>query len=250
MSGLTNLIAKIRRKGLRGSLRVICERYFYYHWELVTVERPLAMPIRCHISPSRWPQVRITSVLLPAFEKYYPEHLPAIRGLLDKGCHGSAHLDEDGNVIAMIWINERDYYDDQLYRCWINLPENCIYQFAGECAQPVRGAGIAVLAQKLIWDEYLARGYKSTRAVVNMRNLPALQMHTRTGFEEVGESIHIYCLFRRLHFHRRETYTQPRLLHLRKKLQTKDISESSNFPIITWLTLGCFLLLKTSVAAE
>ena len=50
MNGLTNIFAKVRRKGLRGSLRVFCERYFYYHWELVTVERPLDLPVRCPIS--------------------------------------------------------------------------------------------------------------------------------------------------------------------------------------------------------
>jgi L-amino acid N-acyltransferase YncA len=208
---------------------VFCERYFYYHWELVTVERPLDLPVRCPISPNRWPQVHVTPDLLPAFEKYFSEQLPAIRGLLEKGCRGYAHIEEDGNVIVMMWVNEGDYYDDQLYRCWIHVPEKCMYIFAGECAKPFRSSGITVLIQKLAWSEYLARGYKTSRAIVNMHNQPALKYHVRLGYEEVGESIHVYCLFRCLHFHRRETYTQPRLLHLRKQLKTKNISESSNF---------------------
>ena len=166
MSRLTGLLARIRRKGLRGSLRVLRERFFYYHWELLTLERSLALPVPCPINPGRWPQVPITRELLPAFDKYFKAQLPAIRGLLDKGSRGSAHLDEDGNVMMMVWISERDYYDDQLYRCWMRIPPGCLYQFAGECAVPYRGSGVVILAQKLLWDEYRERGFKATRALV------------------------------------------------------------------------------------
>lgn len=228
MNGLIRLFEKIRRKGLSGSLRVFCERYFYYHWQLVTVERPLDMPVRTYLSPNRWPRVPVSLDLLPAFEKYFSKQLPAIRELIDKGCRGNVHLDDAGNVMLMIWVNEGDYYDDQLYRCWIRVPENCIYQFAGECAEPFRGSGIAALAQKLTWDDYRARGFKNTRAVVNLRNIPALKIHVRLGFEEVGESIHVYCLFRCLHFHRREFYKQPRLLHLRKKQHVRAVPQPSD----------------------
>ena len=144
MSRLTGLLARIRRKGLRGSLRVLRERFFYYHWELLTLERSLALPVPCPINPGRWPQVPITRELLPAFDKYFKAQLPAIRGLLDKGSRGSAHLDEDGNVMMMVWISERDYYDDQLYRCWMRIPPGCLYQFAGECAVPYRGSGVVI----------------------------------------------------------------------------------------------------------
>ena len=86
--------------------------------------------------------------------------IPAIRGLLDKGNRGSAHLDPDGNVMMMVWVSERDYYDDQLYRCWMRMPPGCLYQFAGECAPPFRGSGVVILAQKMLWDEY--REYKKS----------------------------------------------------------------------------------------
>ncbi len=228
MSRLSALLEKIRRKGLRDSLRVLRERYFYYHWELLSVERSLALPVPCPVTTRRWPQVPIDRALLPAFEKYFSAQLPAIRGLLDKGCRGNAHLDADGNVMLMIWINERDYYDDQLYRCWIRIPPGCIYQFAGECALPYRGTGVVVLAQKLIWEHYRERGFKATRAVVNVRNEAALKMHMRMGFTEVGESIHVYCLLRCLHFHRRVPYHQPRLLHLRKSRSTAQAGTSTD----------------------
>jgi hypothetical protein len=216
MNRLSTLIKKIRNKGLHGSLRVLCERYFYYHWELLTLERPLALPVPCPIREERWPQVKITHELLPAFDKHFAAQLPAIRGLLSKDCNGYAHLDERGNVMMMVWVNEHDYYDDQLYRCWIRIPPDCIYQFAGECAAPYRGTGVVLLAQKMIWNEYQERGFKATRAVVNVRNDAALKMHVRLGFEEVGESTHVYCLLRLLHFHRHTSYHLPRLLHLRK----------------------------------
>lgn len=228
MSRLSTLLEKIHRKGLRGSWRVLRERYFYYHWELLTMERSLALPVPCPISQARWPQVRISHALLPAFEKYFGAQLPAIRGLLDKGCHGNAHLDEHGDVMIMVWVNERDYYDDQLYRCWIRIPPGCIYQFAGECAVPYRGTGVVVLAQKLIWDEYRERGFKATRAVVNVRNDAALKMHVRMGFQEVGESIHVYGVLRLLRFHRRTPYHLPRLQHLRKDRPASRAGTSSS----------------------
>lgn len=216
MSRLSVLLHKIRRKGLRDSFRVFRERYLYCHWELLTLERSLAQPLYCPIKPERWPQVKITHDLLPAFEKHFRSQIPAISGLLDKGCSGYAHLDEEGAVMMMAWIHERDYYDDQLYRCWIRIPAGAIYQFAGECAAPYRGTGAVLLLQKILWADYRARGFKLTRAIVDARNNPALKMHIRIGFEEVGEATHVYRVLRVLHFHRYTTYQQPRLLHLRK----------------------------------
>ena len=129
--------------------------------------------------------------------------------------------------MMMVWISERDYYDDQLYRCWMRIPPGCLYQFAGECAVPYRGSGVVILAQKLLWDEYRERGFKATRALVNVRNEPALKMHMRLGFQEVGESLHVYCLLRCLHFHRRRPYHQTRLHHLRRGRLAQQPSGSS-----------------------
>lgn len=64
--------------------------------------------------------------------------------------------------------------------------------------------------------------------MVNVRNEAALKMHMRMGFTEVGESIHVYCLLRCLHFHRRVPYHQPRLLHLRKSRPTAQAGTSTD----------------------
>lgn len=217
MSKVLAFFGKLRRKGLRSSLRLLCERTLYYHWELLTLERSLDESfLPKDFKQGRWRSVKITTALLPGFSRYFAPQLPAIRGLLAKGCSGNAHLDDDGNVIMMLWVNESDYYDDQLYRAWFRIPPNCIYQFFVECAVPYRGSGLALLAQSEMWDEYRGRGFDKVRSVVNTRNEISLKMHVRGSYQEVGESVHVYCLFRCLHFNRLQRYTEPRLEHLRK----------------------------------
>lgn len=214
---MRELLTRVRRKGLLGSLRVLCERYLYYHWELLTLERDLSLPAPARPRAERWPVVVIDHTQLQRLEKYFSHYLPSIRDLLKReGVHGRAHLNESGDAVCIVWVSEHDYYDSHLYRCWVRLPSACIYQFAGEVAPDYQRFGIPILAMRLLWEEYLAKGFQATRALVNTRNQVALSTHMGMNFREVGESTHVYCLFGCLHFSRRLSYSEPKLAHLQR----------------------------------
>ncbi|WP_185267676.1 GNAT family N-acetyltransferase [Halopseudomonas xiamenensis] len=202
---LLQLFHKVRHKGLLGSLRVLMERLGFYRWELLLLERPLDLP-QHKINRERWPMVSIDQALLPAFTCHFPHYKKAITELLTQDIYGYALLDQDGNAIAMVWVSPQDYHDRQLYRCWIRLPEDAIYQFAGEVAPAYRGSGIVLNIQYPIWEHFRLQGKQRVQSLVNTRNIVALRMHTRLGFAEIGKSVHIYCLFGCLHFHRHRRY--------------------------------------------
>ncbi|AHL77387.1 hypothetical protein CH92_20805 [Stutzerimonas stutzeri] len=216
MTESLTLLGKIRRKGLIGSARLLWARYVYRHDELIWMERALDLPAPRYPRQSSWRKERITEALLPAFDRYFAAYTSGLLSLIRSDSLGEAYLDADGQVIGMAWFSRSDYYDDQTYHCWLRLPPGRIYQFAGEVAQPYRGTGMAVLLQRDPWQAFLAEGFSHTRAVVNMNNQPALKMHVKLGFEEVGESIHTYCLFNCLNFHRYARYDGKRLQHIRK----------------------------------
>jgi len=213
-----SLIDKIRQKGLRACLRILYKRYIYRHWELLTLERRLDLPTPERASSNHRTLItHIDHSHLPRFDQHFSHYRIALSRLLDQGLYGTICCDEQGNAIGMMWVSERDYYDDQLYHCWVRLPPDCIYQFAGELAKPYRGSGLALSLQRAVWQQYQQRGFQRTRALVDTRNHTALQMHIRLGFEEIGETVHVYRLFGFLHYNRTAPYHQPRLLHLHRK---------------------------------
>ncbi|MFZ5960785.1 GNAT family N-acetyltransferase [Pseudomonas knackmussii] len=214
MIRLRHLAATLQRRGLLGTLQLLLERVLFKHWELLGVERrldkPLALPSDLQSPPAR----QITAELLPAFERRFASYLPAIRAMLGQNLLGLAHLDSRGDAFAMVWISEQDYFDAGHYRCWMRVPPGCIYQFAGAVAESYRGNGLALLGMQRVWEHYHAQGFHSTRAHVDVRNLPALCLHQRLGFRETGESLHVYRLFNCLYFNRRSRSREPRLAAL------------------------------------
>ncbi|MDR0673530.1 MAG: hypothetical protein LBF93_07705 [Zoogloeaceae bacterium] len=214
---IAELIGKIRRKGWRGVLRVLRERFIYQHWELLALERSLDLPLPRRMSAQRWAHARISSENLPKLEKYFSRYLSAMRELLKKGLRGEMFVDENGNAIGIMWMTDRDYYDNQLYHCKVRLPPGCVYLFAVEIAKPYRGIGLPLLCMRLVCEEFPRNGVHAVRSLVDARNLPALSMNIRLGFVEVGEVTHAYRLFHWFHFARTRAYPSPRFLHLRRK---------------------------------
>lgn len=227
MTEKRSLLEKIKRKGLIGSARLLWARCVYRHDELIWMERALDLPAPRFPRHSQWRQVRITEALLPAFDRYFSLYKPGLSALIHSDSLGEAFLDADGQVIGMAWFRRSDYYDDQTYHCWLRLPPGRIYQFAGEVAPPYRGSGMAVLLQREPWKVFLEEGFSHTRAVVNMNNTPALRMHVKLGFEEIGESIHLYRLFNCLKFHRFGRYDGKRLGHLRRSRPSAQTTQST-----------------------
>ncbi|MDR2625388.1 MAG: hypothetical protein LBC37_03570 [Zoogloeaceae bacterium] len=217
MKSLLELPAKIRRKGWRGTLRVLCERFLYRHQELLTVERSLEAPLSKRLKVYRWQHVHLHEETLPKLEKYFAHYLPAVRKLLaQEGVRGEAFADENGDVIGMVWMTNRDYYEP-LYHRWIRLPPGHMYQFAGEVAEPYRNTGMPLRYLRGLCEQgYHELGCHVARSLVDARNLPAVLLHMHMGFRETGEATHVYTLFRFLHFTRICAYREPRFASWQK----------------------------------
>src|SRR5690606_29852537 len=106
---------KLRRKGLRDSLRILRERFLYRHWVLLVLERELVtpLPLPPRLVEANWPAVTVTARHLPTLRRYFPAYLPTVTDLLKReGVTGFAHLDREGHAACMVWVSDRDYYDN------------------------------------------------------------------------------------------------------------------------------------------
>ena len=197
MAGMREILDKVREKGLARTFSIVWQRLVFQRLTLHVLERPLSLPTR-NIRTEAKP-VAVTENNMDIFRKHFSGYMVSIEKFLSEGCRPVVYLDEEGsNAIAMFWVHEGgDYKDDMLYKCTIPVPDDCIYQFAGEIAPHLRGRAVQFVygAQFQIWEEYLERGYRAVRALVNERNTIAMNMHSRLQFKKIGTSIHAYTLF-------------------------------------------------------
>lgn len=208
-------LARIRRKGLLGSLRVLGERLGCYRWRLVLLERDLTLPHQ-HRRNRNLQVVRITPALLPAVARQFAHYGDDLAALHRGGQTGYAILAPTDEVVGMTWVANQDYYDSQLYRCLIPVPAECAYQFTGEIAPAYRRTGAVLALLEHIWQDQQRQGCRRMRVLINRRNLAALKLHLGLAFEELGEEVEVFCLFGCLHYHRWRRYQPPSLDHLRR----------------------------------
>lgn len=208
-------LARIKRKGLLGSLRVLGERLGCYRWRLVLLERDLTLPHQ-HRRNRNLQVVRITPALLPAVARQFAHYGDDLAALHRSGQTGYAILAPTDEVVGMTWVANQDYYDSQLYRCLIPVPAECAYQFTGEIAPAYRRTGAVLALLEHIWQDQQRQGCRRMRVLINRRNLAALKLHLGLAFEELGEEVEVFCLFGCLHYHRWRRYQPPSLDHLRR----------------------------------
>lgn len=204
------LVNKIKNKGIKKSFLIFINSYIFSHWKLYLLERPLnteSIKIRTELEPAK-----ITDKNINIFEKNFNSYIPSIKKLLIEGSKPVVFTDENNDAYAMLWIHEGgDYYDKLLYKCKIPIPQDSIYQFAGEVAKDKRGGRITVYAQQYVWNKYYDKGFKTARALVNGNNTPAIRMHLKLDFKEIGQLIHIYRLFSLFTFAKYEKYSGARI---------------------------------------
>lgn len=215
MNGLRELFARVRRKGLLGSLRVLAERLGCYRWTLVLLERDLALPYQSRRNKDLR-VVEITPALLPAVARQFNHYGDNLAALLHDGQTGYALLTPTDEVIGMTWVAHRDYYDGQLYRCLVPVPSDCAYQFTGEIAPAYRRTGAVLILLERMWQEQRQKQRRRMRVLINRRNLPALKLHLGLDFQELGQEVEVFCLFGCLHYHRWNHYDASTLDHLRR----------------------------------
>lgn len=215
---LTDKIRKVRNKGVTGSLSLLWQMTVFSHWKMYLLERPLELQtVQAHkvLQP-----VQVKPDDLRLFEKNFSSYIPSIRRFLREGSRPQVYVDENGDAYLMLWVHEGSDYRDRYYNCTVPVPQDCIYQFAGELARERPASSYLFYALQQLWDESRTRGFRRVRALVNENNRRAMVLHGKLGFVETGRVVHVYRLFRVFSFSRHEHYQGNRLeLHAPVLLQ-------------------------------
>lgn len=218
MNALQKLIDQIKKRGLRRTLQTLWERYMFFHWELLWMERDLASPVPPHnLKPYFSARlVTIDTQNANAFAAYFGDRVETMRELASEGHTGHMYLDDLGNAVAFIWGSKQDYYDRHYYGCWFPVKEGEFFEFGGEMTRPFFGTSLSVDAQVDLWKVMQAQGCTKVVDVCETHNIPALKLHIRMGYQEQGRVAHVYGLFGRWRFFRETQYSGSRLDALRK----------------------------------
>lgn len=218
MSALQQLQVRIKQKGLRRTFKTVWERYVFFHWELLWMERDLDTPVLPHklrpYSPVRL--VTIDTHNVDAFTKYFGDRVETMRELAAEGHTGLMSLNEEGNAIGFIWGSNRDYHDRHYYGCWFPVKPGEFFEFGGEIIRSYFGTRLSVDGQMALWKAMQAQGCTKVVDVCETHNIPALKLHIRMGYQEQGRVAHVYGLFGRWRLFRETRYNGSRLDPLRK----------------------------------
>ncbi|WP_327439688.1 N-acetyltransferase [Pseudomonas donghuensis] len=218
MSGLQKLKERIRQKGLQKVLKTLYERYIFFHWELLWMERDLVSPVPPHNLRDH-PAVRlvdITAENADAFARYFGDRVQTMRELAAEGHTGHMYLDEQGDAVGFIFASMRDYHDRHYYGCTFPVKPGEFFEFGGEMTRAYFGTRLSADAQVSLWETMRAKGCHTVVDVCETHNIPALKMHLRMGYQEQGRVTHVYGLFGRWRLFRETRYDGSRLSDLRK----------------------------------
>lgn len=218
MRALRTIHDRIKRKGLRRTLATLWERYVFFHWELLWMERDLITPVGPH-SLREHPPVRlavITEDNADAFARHFGDRVETMRELAREGHTGHMYLDAAGDAVAFIWASTRDYHDRHYYGCTFPVAPGDFFEFGGEMIPAFFGSRLSVDAQVHLWNAMREQGCTRVVDVVETHNVPALKLHVRMGYHEQGRAVHVYGLFGRWKLFRHSQYSGSRLAPLCK----------------------------------
>ncbi|MDD0977647.1 GNAT family N-acetyltransferase [Pseudomonas fontis] len=221
MRALQKLSQRIKQKGLRRTFKTFCERYVFFHWELLWMERDLVSAVPAHNLKAHDPVrlVKITEGNAGAFTRHFGDRVKTMRELAREGHTGHMYLDEAGDAVAFIWGSTRDYHDQHYYGCTFPVKAGEFFEFGGEMIPAFFGSSLSVDAQVDLWNAMQAQGCDKVVDVVETHNVPALKLHLRMGYHEQGRVVHVYGLFGRWKFFRESHYEGSRLMPLCKPRQ-------------------------------
>jgi hypothetical protein len=204
---------QIKKKGFRHTVNTLWERYVFFHWELLWMERDLITPVSPH---KLRPYTSVSLVTIDkdnanAFYKHFGDRVDTMRELASEGHTGHMYLDDKGDAIAFIWASERDYHDRHYYGCRFPVKAGEFFEFGGEMIRPYFGTSLSVDAQIALWKTMQAKGLNKVVDVCETHNIPALKLHIRMGYQEQGRITHVYGLFGRWRLFRETRYSGSRL---------------------------------------
>ncbi len=218
MRALRTIHDRIKRKGLRRTLATLWERYVFFHWELLWMERDLITPVGPH-SLREHPPVRLAVISednADAFARHFGDRVETMRELAREGHTGHMYLDAAGDAVAFIWASTRDYHDRHYYGCTFPVAPGDFFEFGGEMIPAFFGSRLSVDAQVHLWNAMREQGCTRVVDVVETHNVPALKLHVRMGYHEQGRVVHVYGLFGRWKLFRHSQYSGSRLAPLCK----------------------------------
>ena len=213
MRALNHIRDCIKRKGLRRTLATLWQRYVFFHWELLWMERDLTTPVGPHNLKDHPPVslAQITETNADAFARHFGDRVETMRELAREGHTGHMYLDEAGDAVAFIWASTRDYHDRHYYGCTFPVAPGDFFEFGGEMIPAFFGSRLSVDAQVNLWNALLAKGCTRVVDVVETHNVPALKLHLRMGYHEQGRVVHVYGLFGRWKLFRHGQYSGSRV---------------------------------------
>lgn len=219
MGTLNTIRERIRRKGLRNTLASAWRRYVFDHRELLWMERDLHSPVPPHrlrpYAPLRMESISAHNVR--AFAQHFGDRVQTMRELAAEGHTGLMFLDEQGDAVAFIWGSVRHYHDRHYYGCWFPVGPGEFFEFGGELIRKYWGTRLSVDLQLALWEAMAAQGCSKVVDVCEQRNIPALKLHLRMGYQEQGRILHVYRLFGHWKCFRESHYRDSRLAPLRKR---------------------------------
>lgn len=218
MNALEKLRQHIKRKGLRATVRLLWRRYMFVHWELLWMKRDLVSPVPPHqLKP--YPPLQVKTITVhntAAFARHFGDRVNIMEELATEGYTGHMYLDGKGDAVAFIWGSTREYHDRHFYGCRFPVKKGEFFEFGGELARAYWGTTLSVDLQLRLWKAMQAQGCHTVVDVCDARNIPALKLHIRMGYQEQGRIQHVYRLFGRWRFLRETRYSDSRLDALRK----------------------------------
>ncbi|WP_339538869.1 N-acetyltransferase [Pseudomonas sp. RA_15y_Pfl2_54] len=218
MNVIGKLRERIKQKGLSHTVGTLWKRYVFFHWELLWMERDLVSPVPPHkLRPYEGlRKVDITPHNAGVFAKHFGDRVATMAELAAEGHTGHMYLDADGHAVAFIWGSIRDYHDRHYYGCNFPVKPGEFFEFGGEMTRAYFGSSLSVDVQVALWEAMAAQGCNKVVDVCETRNIPAMKLHIRMGYQEQGRVTHLYCLFGRWRFFRETRYEGSRLELLRK----------------------------------
>ena len=206
----------MKRLGPVGLVGKVFSKFIYRKTDIVLLELDFNKPQKKYKKSTLWESRQLTEDDLPACKKYFSNQVNIFQEFLDLGYYSYAGFcTKTGDVIAIIWFADKEYYDKYYYEYSFPVKTGQVFQFAAEVAKPFRNKHVSVEISQLGWSEMQKKGINSSYCTVNESNTPSLRIQFHMGFEEIGTMLTMHELFKFKWF-TQENYNNTRFDHLNK----------------------------------
>lgn len=206
----------VDENGVSGLIQKAFRKLVYKRTNIILLELDLSKPRKKYRKSSLWESRGFTSADLTACKTHFESQITVFDEFLSLGYHGfGSFCTKTGDLIAILWFTQKDYYDKHYYRNTFLVKPGQVFQFAAEVAVPFRNKHVSAELSGLGWDSMQAIGAQSSYCSVDQNNTPSLRIQFHLGFEEIGEVVQMHELFK-FRWFTKELYQENRFDHLNK----------------------------------